>query len=265
MANRRSGGNSQPDPKWDGISRRCVTLETTAVYGPEPVRAQNSLLTAGGALAPWTSPLVPHHEMTRTAAPVVRSGEFDVAVAAAGVDDLVRELTSVTPPSDPSSPSSPAHPPAHGSGAPDALRSEAAAAVAHARETLGEPEPMTLLRQEGALRVMGWTLGRGRAECREAGQLAHIVGIDVVLIGDGRYAVCERTATDGEDGMSRLDAQCALFDSPTAVRMYCQQSDGDATREAARMAALDHATRRWSPFRGNASRRGRISLPFTLD
>jgi hypothetical protein len=135
-----------------------------------------------------------------------------------------------------------------------------------AREMFGEPEPMTLLRQEGALRVMGWSLGRGRAECREAGQLAHIVGIDVVLVGDGRYAICERTATDGEDGLSRLDARCALFESATAAANYCQESDGDATRQAARTAALDHATRRWPPFRGGASRRGgAISLPFELD
>jgi len=130
----------------------------------------------------------------------------------------------------------------------------------------GEPEPMALLRQEGVLRVMGWTLGRGRAECREAGQLAHIVGIDVVLMGDGRYAVCERTATDGEDGLSRLDARCALFDSPMAANEYCQEEDGDATREAARFAALDHAMRRWPLFRGSASRpAGGMPLPFALD
>lgn len=125
---------------------------------------------------------------------------------------------------------------------------------------------MTLLRQEGALRVMGWSLGRGRAECREAGQLAHIVGIDVILVGDGRYAICERTATDGEDGLSRLDARCAIFDSAIAAATYCQESDGDATRGAARLAALDHATRRWPPFRGGAGRRpGSVSFPFALD
>jgi hypothetical protein len=113
---------------------------------------------------------------------------------------------------------------------------------------------------------MGWTLGRGRAECREAGQLAHIVGIDLVLMGDGRYAVCERTATDGEDGLSRLDARCAVFDTATAAHSYCQEQDGDATREAARFAALDHATRRWPPFRGSKPRPpGGISIPFALD
>jgi hypothetical protein len=150
--------------------------------------------------------------------------------------------------------------------APGTPASEAAAAVALAREMFGEPEPMTLLRQEGALRVMGWSLGRGRAECREAGQLAHIVGIDVILVGDGRYAICERTATDGEDGLSRLDARCALFASATAAGSYCQESDGDATRGAARLASLDHATRRWPPFRGGAGRRtGSVSFPFALD
>jgi hypothetical protein len=138
--------------------------------------------------------------------------------------------------------------------------------VALARETLGEPEAMALLRQEGVLRVMGWTLGRGRAECREAGQLAHIVGIDLVLMGDGRYAVCERTATDGEDGLSRLDARCAVFETAIAAHNYCQEQDGDATREAARFAALDHATRRWPPFRGSKPRPpGGISIPFALD
>jgi hypothetical protein len=143
---------------------------------------------------------------------------------------------------------------------------EAEAAVALARERFGAPEAMTLLRQEGALRVMGWVLGRGRADCREAGQLAHIVGIDVVLTEDGTYAVSERTATDGMDGLSRLDARCQLFDSAAAARRYCEEDEaGDETRRAARVAALDHAMRRWAPFRGGsaADRLGRI--PFLLD
>src|SRR5579864_6980674 len=130
---------------------------------------------------------------------------------------------------------------------------EAEAAVALANQRLGKPEPIILLRQEGALGVVGWVLGRGRADCREAGQLAHIVGVDVVLTGDGRYAVSERTATDGVDGLSRLDARCELFDSPAAARTYCEETDGDDTRRAARVAALDHAMRRWPPLRGGSA------------
>lgn len=144
-------------------------------------------------------------------------------------------------------------------------RVEAQAAVALATELFGPPEPMTLLRQEGALRVLGWVLGRGRADCREAGQLAHIVGIDVVLIGDGLYAVSERTASDGADGLSRLDARCEIFESAAAARRYCEEAASDQMATAARSAALDHAVRRWPPFRGGsaADRRGR--LPFVLD
>jgi hypothetical protein len=171
----------------------------------------------------------------------------------------------VTPPHKThASPPAPPRAPAQ-SGRTKVVQSEAAAAVVLARETFGEAEPLTLLREEGALRVVGWTLGRGRAECREAGQLAHIVGIDIVLIGDGRYAVCERTATDTEDGLSRLDAQCSLFDTVEAARSHCHDSDGDQTAQAARMAALDHATRRWAPFRGAARRASKVSLPFALD
>lgn len=145
-------------------------------------------------------------------------------------------------------------------------RAEAQAAIALATELFGPPEPMTLLRQEGALRVLGWVLGRGRADCREAGQLAHIVGIDVILIGDGLYAVSERTSSDGADGLSRLDARCEIFESPAAARQYCEEAASDQTATAARTAALDHAVRRWPPFRGGsaADRRGR-ALPFVLD
>jgi len=124
---------------------------------------------------------------------------------------------------------------------------------------------MTLLRQEGALRVFGWVLGRGRADCREAGQLAHIVGIDVILIGDGLYAVSERTATDWADGLSQLDARCEVFDSAAAARRYCEDEAGDDTRKAARVAALDHAVRRWPPFRGRAAVDRLLRIPFLLD
>jgi hypothetical protein len=124
---------------------------------------------------------------------------------------------------------------------------------------------MMLLRHEGALRATGWILGRGRAECREAGQLAHIVGIDVVLTGDGLYVVSERTATDGVDGLSRLDARCEIFDSATGARRYCEGVSGDALREAARHAALDHAVRRWPPFRGKSAASRAVRVPFQLD
>ncbi len=145
--------------------------------------------------------------------------------------------------------------------------SEAALAVALAAEQFGDPQPLTLLRQEGAVRVLGWMLGRGRAECREAGQLAHIVGIDIILVADGRYAVSERTASDGADGLSRLDARCEFFDSALAARARCESMSGDSTREAARVAALDHATRRWRPFRGTPHRGVPVPapLPFQLD
>jgi hypothetical protein len=145
------------------------------------------------------------------------------------------------------------------------LDAEAQAAVALANQLFGPPEPITLLRQEGALRVVGWVLGRGRADCQEAGQLAHIVGIDVVLIADGLYAVSERTASDGADGLSRLDARCEVFDSAAAARRYCEEATSDETVTAARTAALDHAVRRWPPFRGGsaAERLGRV--PFLLD
>jgi hypothetical protein len=145
------------------------------------------------------------------------------------------------------------------------LDPEAQATVALAHQLFGPPEPITLLRQEGALRVMGWVLGRGRADCQEAGQLAHIVGIDVVLIADGLYAVSERAASDGADGLSRLDARCEIFDSALAARRYCEDAASDETATAARTAALDHAVRRWPPFRGGsaADRLGRV--PFFLD
>jgi hypothetical protein len=139
------------------------------------------------------------------------------------------------------------------------------AEIALARELLGDPEPIMLLRHEGALQAVGWILGRGRAECREAGQLAHIVGIDVVFIGDGLYAVSERTATDGVDGLSQLDARCEMFDSVAAARRYCEEVSGDATREAARHAALDHAVRRWPPFRGRSAATRAVRVPFQLD
>lgn len=137
--------------------------------------------------------------------------------------------------------------------------------MALATQRFGAPEPLTLLRQEGALRVMGWILGRGRADCRESGQLAHIVGIDVVLMADGLYAVSERTATDGADGLSRLDARCEIFDAVTAVRQYCEEPSGDATATAARTAALDHAVRRWPLFRGGTAADRLRGLPFLLD
>jgi hypothetical protein len=125
---------------------------------------------------------------------------------------------------------------------------------------------MTLLRQDGALRILGWTLGSGRAECRQDGRVAQLVGIDVVLIGDGRYAVSERTATEGKDGFSRLESTCTLFESPSEVRCHCENGRGDATRAAARVAALDHATRYWPPFRAGSARLGdALPLPFALD
>jgi len=147
----------------------------------------------------------------------------------------------------------------------DGHDAEAEAAVALATRLFGPSEPITLLRQEGALRVMGWVLGRGRADCQEAGQLAHIVGIDVVLIADGLYAVSERTASDGADGLSRLDARCEIFDSALAARRYCEEAVSDEAANAARTAALDHSVRRWPPFRGGsaADRLGRV--PFLLD
>jgi hypothetical protein len=158
---------------------------------------------------------------------------------------------------------SPATP--EGADAADAAAAEAQAAVVLAKELFGEPQPMMLLRQEGVLRVMGWILGRGRADCREAGQLAHIVGIDVILMGDGYYAVSERTATDGMDGLSRLDARCQQFDSAAAARSYCEDEAGDETRKAARVAALDHAVRRWPPFRGGSAADRVGPIPFLLD
>jgi hypothetical protein len=138
-------------------------------------------------------------------------------------------------------------------------------AIALAHKMFGEPTPMMLLRQGGTLRILGWTLGSGRAECQEDGHLVQFVGIDVVLIGDGRYAVSERTATDGGDGQSRLDARCTVFDAPAEVRRHCEDGHGDSTRTAARLAALDHASRRWPPF--NPERRGvnALPLPFPLD
>jgi len=124
---------------------------------------------------------------------------------------------------------------------------------------------MVLLRQEGALGVVGWVLGRGRADCQESGQLAHIVGVDVVLTGDGVYAVSERTATDGVDGLSRLDARCELFESAAAARTYCEDAPGDEARKAARVAALDHAIRRWPPLRGGSAVGRLYTVPFKLD
>jgi hypothetical protein len=167
----------------------------------------------------------------------------------------------------PHSPASPAPDGTAGdtSATTNAAAAEVKAANALANQLFGEPERVTLLRQEGALEVLGWILGRGRADCREAGQLAHIVGIDVVLIGDGRYAVSERTATDGVDGMSRLEAQCELFASATAARRYCEEGAGDDTQKAARAAALDHAVRRWPPFRGVAAVDRLLRIPFLLD
>jgi hypothetical protein len=108
-----------------------------------------------------------------------------------------------------------------------------------------------LLRQEGALRIIGWTLGSGRAEARDQGRLAEFVGIDVVLIGDGRYAISERMAADGVYGLSRLEARCEVFDTLVEARQYCEDIEGNSTRVAARLSALDHATRRWPPFRGH--------------
>lgn len=121
--------------------------------------------------------------------------------------------------------------------------------LALAYETFGQPEPLMLLRQEGALRILGWTLGSGRAESRDQEQRAEFVGIDVVLIGDGRYAVSERMAADGVYGLSRLEARCEVFDNLVEARRYCEEAGGDSTRVAARLAALDHATRRWPPLR----------------
>jgi hypothetical protein len=147
----------------------------------------------------------------------------------------------------------------------DALAPDANS-VAIAYRLFGEPGPMVLLRQDGALRILGWSLGSGRAECRQEGRLAQLVGIDVVLIGDGRYAVSERIATEGKDGYSRLEAWCALCDSPAEVRRHCEDGGGDDTRAAARLAALDHATRCWPPFRNGSARFGDVlPFPFALD
>jgi hypothetical protein len=146
------------------------------------------------------------------------------------------------------------------------VRTPAGTAVALAYEMFGEPGPMTLLRQEGALRILGWTLGSGRAECQQDGRLAELVGVDVILIGDGRYALSERMATEGKDSLSRLEAWCVVLDSPGQVRQHCEEGANDATRAAARRAALDHATRCWPLFRSGASRPGTaLPLPFALD
>ena len=145
------------------------------------------------------------------------------------------------------------------------VAAERRAAVALAEQLFGHPEPMVLLRHEGALRILGWILGRGRAECCQAGQLAHIVGIDVILIGDGLYAVAERTATDTQDGLSRLDARCVMFESAEAARRHCEDAAGDQTRRAARVAALDHAIRRWPPLRGVSATERLVRVPFQLD
>ncbi len=149
----------------------------------------------------------------------------------------------------------------------DALAPSAeGASVALALEMFGEPAPMTLLRQDGALRILGWTLGSGRAECRQDGRVAQLVGIDLVLIGDGRYAISERIASEGKDGLSRLDATCVLFASPAELRNHCENGVGDATRAAARVSALDHASRSWPPFRARSARSGDVlPLPFALD
>jgi hypothetical protein len=89
--------------------------------------------------------------------------------------------------------------------------------------------------------------------------------VDILLVSDGQYAVSERVATDGADGLSRLDAACRLFDTAGEAREYCEQPVEDETRGAARMAALDHATKRWAPFRGKRPRRKSAELPFPLD
>jgi hypothetical protein len=139
-------------------------------------------------------------------------------------------------------------------------------AIALAHKMFGAPTPMMLLRHGGTLRILGWTLGSGRAECQEDGRLVQFVGIDVVLIGDGRYAVSERTATDGGDEQPRLEARCSVFDAPGEVRRHCEESDSDASRTAARLAALDHATKRWPLFRSTERRWGdALPLPFALD
>jgi hypothetical protein len=78
--------------------------------------------------------------------------------------------------------------------------------------------------------------------------------------------VSERTASEGGDGQSRLDARCAVFDSPGEVRRHCEEGLGDSIRMAARHAALDHATRRWPLFRSSERRRvDSLPLPFALD
>jgi hypothetical protein len=161
-------------------------------------------------------------------------------------------------------PPSPAAPP-RAQVTDDSVLAEARATVALANQMFGQPEPLVLLRHEGALRVMGWILGRGRADCRQAGRVAHIVGVDVMLFGDGHYAVAQRTATDTADGLSRLDARCEVFRSADAVRRYCLEAACDEIRRAARVTALDHAVRRWPPLRGVPPADRLVPMPFLLD
>jgi hypothetical protein len=113
-----------------------------------------------------------------------------------------------------------------------------------------------------AVSFMGWKLGAGRAECRDAsGQ--RTIEIEVLFAENGEYAICERISTMLADAPPALDATVTLFPSARDARRFAESATTDPMRDMALASALDHSARAWPWLRRNRKSTG-YTIPFAL-
>ncbi len=119
-----------------------------------------------------------------------------------------------------------------------------------AERQFGAATHMVLVDDRGpAVSFMGWKLGAAFVECSEDTGSTRTVTVEVLYSETTAYGVAERSETRLADGATRLDASVTLFNSTRDIRRHCESWTGDAVRDMARAAALDHAVRAWPGLR----------------
>jgi len=127
-------------------------------------------------------------------------------------------------------------------------------AVALARQLFGEPRPLAVSVDDMSCTIPGWELGSQAADSIDADGLACWVSVDILLLEDGRYVVREHRATEDADGMIASDSSGAIIAGGAELRAHCTEHVQDSLCAASRVAALDHAMRRWPPLRTPSGR-----------
>jgi hypothetical protein len=126
--------------------------------------------------------------------------------------------------------------------------------VVLARQLFGDPTPLAITIDGMSSTIPGWELGSQAADSIDADGLACWVSVDILLLENGRYVVCEHRATEDADGMIASDSSGAMIESGAELRAHCTEQIRDPLCAASRVAALDNAIRRWPPLRSPSGR-----------